>query len=111
MDRLAMVYRLRPGAKEEYVRAHREMGPEMRDFLRRAGIDRMSIFLRGNSLFLYAEIEDMERYDALASVDPVSIEWEKGMAKLLDQPYDEQEPGIFCRIEEIWRFSSQPEES
>ena len=36
MDRLGMVYRLRPGAKEVYLRAHREIWPEMQDFLKRS---------------------------------------------------------------------------
>jgi len=103
-DRLALTYRLRPGARETYIKAHREIWPEMRDFFRRAGLEQMTIFLRGDTLFLYAEVEDLERYEDLERVDPVSQRWESWMATLLDQSYDEEEPGIFAKLEEIWHF-------
>ena len=102
MARLALVYRLRPGAKETYLRAHREIWPEMQDFHRRAGVQEMSIFMRGDTLFLYAEIEDLVRYDEMAATDPVSLRWEAWMATLLEQPYDENEHGIFARLEQVW---------
>ena len=104
MDRLALVYRLRPGAKETYLVAHREILPEMQDFLRRAGVQEMSIFLRGDTLFLYAEIEDLARYEEMEASDPVSQRWEAWMATLLEQPYDDREPGIFAELEHVWHF-------
>ena len=104
MDRLGLVYRLRPGAKETYLRAHREIWPEMREFLGRAGVSQMTIFLRGDTLFLYAEIRDLDRYEEMARTDPVSERWETWMATLLEQPYDEAEPGIFAVLEEVWQI-------
>ena len=65
MDRLALVYGLRPGAKDTYIQAHREIWPEM-----------------------------------MEAVDPVSQRWEAWMATLLEQPYDEDEPDIFARLEQ-----------
>jgi L-rhamnose mutarotase len=103
-DRFALVYRLRPGARETYVKAHREIWPEMEGFLRRAGLEQMTIFLRGDTLFLYAEVDNIERYAEMERTDPVSRRWEAWMATLLDQPYDEQEPGIFAELEETWHF-------
>jgi L-rhamnose mutarotase len=99
-----MVYRLRPGARETYLRAHHEIWPEMRDFLKRSGVKQMSIFLRGDMLFLYAEIDDLDRYDEMAAVDPVSDRWETWMATLLESPYDEEEAGIFARLDEVWHI-------
>ena len=106
MDRLGMTYRLRPGAKEVYLRAHREIWPEMQDYLKRSGVGQMSIFLRGDTLFLYAEIEDLERYDELGRTDPVSDRWESWMATLLASPYDDEEAGIFARLDEVWHIES-----
>ena len=106
MDRLAPVYRLKPGAKETYITAHRDIWPDMEGFLRRAGVHQMTIFMRGDVLFLYADIEDLEKYEAMERVDPVSERWERWMATLLDQPYDEQESGAFARFEEVWHFAA-----
>ena len=104
MDRLGLAYRLRPGAREAYLKAHREIWPEMRDFLKRSGVDRMTIFLREDLLFLCAEIDDLERYEAMELSDPVSMRWERFMATLLAQPYDETESGIFAKLEEVWHI-------
>ncbi len=106
MDRLALVYRLKLGGEETYIRAHREIWPGMEDLLRRGGVKQMTIFLRGDTLFLYADIEDLRRYEELAAADPVSQRWEAWMATLLEQPFDLNEPGIFARLEEVWRFQS-----
>ena len=102
MHRLALTYRLRPGARAAYIQAHQQIWPEMQDLLRRGGVRQMTIFLRGDALFLYAEIEDLARYEALTSVDPVSMRWEAWMATLLEQPYDAEEPSIFAQLEEVW---------
>ena len=106
MDRLAMVYRLKPGAKETYLKAHREIWPEMQDFLRRSGVKDMTIFLRGRTLFLYADIENLEKYEGMEAADPVSQRWEAWMATLLEQPYDGEEPGVFAALEEVWHFAA-----
>jgi L-rhamnose mutarotase len=104
VDRLALVYRLRAGAKDTYIQAHHEIWPEMRDFLVRAGVAQMTTFLRGDTLFLYAEIADLRAYQELERVDPVSRRWEAWMATLLDQPFDDRELGIFADLTEIWHF-------
>ena len=104
MDRLGMTYRLRPGKKETYIKAHHEIWPEMQDLLRRGGVKQMTIFHRGDRLFLFAEIEDLEAYRGLTAADPVSLRWEAWMATLLDQPFDENEPGIFADLEEVFHF-------
>jgi len=106
MDRLALIYRLKPGAKETYIEAHHDIWPEMEDFLRRAGVYRMTIFMRGDELFLCADVADRERYEAMERVDPVSDRWERWMATLLDHPYDGEEPGIFAELQEVWHFAT-----
>jgi L-rhamnose mutarotase len=104
MERMAVTYRLRPGTGEQYIKAHREIWPEMRDLLRRGGIRQMTIFLHGNTLFLYADLEDRARYQALKASDPVYKRWDALMATLLEQPFDENEPGIFTALDEVWHI-------
>jgi L-rhamnose mutarotase len=104
MDRMAVTYRLRPGCRETYIKAHKELWPEMRDMLRRGGIRQMTIFLRGDSLFLYADVEDRAAYQALKATDPVYQRWDAFMATLLAQPFDDSQPGIFAALEEVWHI-------
>ena len=107
MERLGMTCRLRTGKKETYIKAHQEIWPEMQDLLRRGGVKQMTIFMRGDTLFLFAEIEDLEAYQALTAADPVSLIWESWMATLLDQPFDKDEPGIFAQLEEVFHFDTE----
>jgi L-rhamnose mutarotase len=104
MERMAVTYRLRPGSREAYIKAHKELWPDMRDMLRRGGVRQMTIFLRGDTLFLYADVEDRTTYQALKASDPVYKRWDAFMATLLDQPFDKDEPGIFARLDEIWHI-------
>ena len=52
-QRTAFVLSVRPEKIEEYVRAHREVWPEMLDALRGAGIRNYTIFRDGNRMFGY----------------------------------------------------------
>ena len=104
MDRFAVTYRLRPGAREQYIDAHNKIWPEMRDVLTRGGIRQMTIFLRGDTLFLYADVADKAVYQALRASDPMCKRWDVFMATLLDQPFDESEPGIFAGLDEVWHI-------
>jgi L-rhamnose mutarotase len=109
MEHLAMVYRLRPGKKEEYIRAHREIWPEIVDLLRRGTVQEMRIFSRGDLLFCFAAMESVQAYDAACASDPACRRWDAWMAQLLDRPFDAAEPGIFARLEEVWHFNAQEE--
>jgi L-rhamnose mutarotase len=104
MERLAMVYRLRPGKRDEYVKAHKEIWPEITKGLKDAGCREMTIFLRGDLLFLYALIDDIDEYNKTRSKDPYFHKWAAWMDELLVLPFDKDEPSAFARLEEIWRF-------
>ena len=70
-QRTAFVLSVRPEKIEEYVRAHREVWPEMLDALRGAGIRNYTIFRDGNRMFGYFEADDLaaaERYLAQQDV-------------------------------------------
>jgi len=106
MERLALTYRLRPGKKEEYIKAHNEVWPEILQGLKDAGCHEMTIFLRGNQLFLYAIIDDIEAFTRTRESDPYYQKWHAWMTDLLQHPYDEDEPSAFAPLTEIWRFDS-----
>lgn len=84
MIRKAFVMSVRPGAETEYERRHRPIWPELEDVLKRHGASNYSIFLHPGThqLFGYVEIEDEERWNAIASTE-VCQRWWKHMADLM----------------------------
>ena len=104
MQRLALCYRAIPEKKQEYIRAHREIWPEITRGLRDAGCHEMSIFMRGDNLFIYALIDDIAEFNRIRARDPFYRKWDDWMNTLLAAPFDGQEKGPFATMEEIWRF-------
>lgn len=84
MIRKAFVMSVRPGAEIEYERRHRPIWPELEDVLKAHGASNYSIFLHPGThqLFGYVEIEDEERWNAIASTE-VCQRWWKHMADLM----------------------------
>ncbi len=78
MKRLAHVFKLKPGAKDEYVRRHNPIWKELEDTLKAHGAHNYSIFLdeKRGELFAYVEIEDIGRWKAIARTDVCRRWWE-----------------------------------
>jgi len=57
MERYAWKAKLLPGCKDEYIRRHDEIWPEMKELLKEAGICNYSIWNVGDDLFGYYECE------------------------------------------------------
>ena len=106
MERLALVYRLKPGKRDEYIRAHREIWPEITRGMEDAGCHEMTIFLRGGLLFLFALIDDIDRFNEQRARDVHFQKWNAWMHELLVSPFDEEELSAFARLDEIWRFEA-----
>lgn len=68
MIRKAFVMQVHPDQHEEYERRHNPIWPELEAVLRAHGVHNYSIFLHPEThqLFAYAEIEDEERWAAIA---------------------------------------------
>lgn len=64
MERYAWKAVLKEGQREEYIRRHKQIWPEMKDVLKTAGIVNYSIWLSGNELFGYYECEKGSAYAA-----------------------------------------------
>jgi L-rhamnose mutarotase len=76
MIRKAFVMSVNPGREEEYERRHRPIWPELEQVLRDHGVHNYSIFLHEETrqLFGYAEIEDEQKWAAIAQT-PVCRKW------------------------------------
>ena len=100
-QRAAFVLRVRPDKIEEYVRAHRNVWPEMLDALRAAGIRNYTIFRDGSRIFGYFEADDLAAAERYLAQQDVSTRWQDAMADLLEQRVPDRGPPV---LEEVFRL-------
>ena len=103
MERIGFVMALHPGAEAEYRRRHADVWPEMLDELRAAGARNYSIFLRGNELFGYLEVDDFERFREQMDNSSVNERWQADMAALID-PLTDPDTGFHRRLDEVFHL-------
>jgi L-rhamnose mutarotase len=90
MQRIAFLMKLKPGHEEEYKRRHDEIWPDMLAALHQAGVHNYSIFLNGEQLFAYLEVEDFARMTKLLATNPTNARWQASMQSLIDAPVNPQ---------------------
>ena len=90
MERYAWTARILDGMKEEYVRRHDEIWPELVELLKSAGIKNYTIWNVGNTLFGYYECEKGYAYaEKYQKESPVVACWNVYMADVMDFDTDE----------------------
>ena len=89
MTRVAFKMKLFEGYEEEYQRRHDKLWPELRELLKKAGIQDYSIFLdpSTNILFGVLKAEDQKALDNLPD-HPVMQRWWKYMGDIMDSNPD-----------------------
>jgi L-rhamnose mutarotase len=77
MIRKAFVMSVHSGSEYEYERRHHPIWPELEQVLKQHGVHNYSIFLleETRQLFAYAEIEDEQRWQAIAQTDVCKKWW------------------------------------
>ena len=77
MIRKAFVMSVDEGCEEEYERRHRPIWPALEAVLKDHGVHNSSIVLHPETrqLFAYAEIEDEDRWNAIADTDACKRWW------------------------------------
>ena len=76
--------RLRPGQEAEYRRRHAAVWPELLADLSAAGASNYSIFLDGEDLFGYLEVEDFEAFRQRMAGSDANARWQPDMSPLID---------------------------
>ena len=80
---------LKDGMKEEYVRRHNEIWPEMLEVLEVAGIKNYTIWNTGNELFGYYECEKGVDYAAaVQNESAVVAKWNEYMSDVMTMEAD-----------------------
>ena len=89
MERYAWKALLLEGKKEEYIRRHNEIWPELSALLKEAGISNYTIWNTGNELFGYYECEKGVEYAAKVQREsPVVDKWNEYMKDILIMELD-----------------------
>ena len=103
--RFAIVSRVHPGKREEYLRLHSPAWPEVEAWNSAAGIRNFSIFIRGDVLFGYYEYvgDDYEGDQARMAADPLMQRW-WALTDACRYGFDPDAPeGVqWQELEEIW---------
>lgn len=86
LKRYAFILRLRPGAEQDYEKAHREVWPEMLALLKSVGISEYSIFRRNDMLVLTLRAPDFEASWRQLDNHPVNLRWQKAMEPFFAPP-------------------------
>ncbi len=97
-QRSAFVLHVRPERIDDYIRAHREIWPEMLDALHGAGIRNYTIFRHGNQMFGYFEADDLDAAARYLEQQDVSARWQDAMADLLEQRVPDGGPASLAEV-------------
>jgi L-rhamnose mutarotase len=104
MERIGFAMRLLPGQEAEYRRRHSPIWPELAADLKAAGAQNYSIFLRGDELFGYLEVDDFDQFRRLMSRSEVNDRWQAEMALLID-PLTDTSTGFHERMDEVFHLN------
>jgi L-rhamnose mutarotase len=102
MERFAWKARLLPGKREEYIKRHDEIWPEMTELLNNAGIHNYSIWRAGDELFGYYEAERGVAYASKTQAESAVVErWNEYMKDVMVMEKD-PETGTHYELEQVF---------
>jgi L-rhamnose mutarotase len=102
-ERIGFVMRLLPGREAEYRARHEAVWPDLLADLKAAGAQNYSIFLRGDDLFAYLEVDDFGTFTGLMATSAANERWQAEMASLID-PLTDSATGFHTRIPEVFHL-------
>ncbi len=88
MERYAWKAIILPGMKQEYVRRHDNIWPEMKQVLADAGIRNYTIWNVGDELFGYYECDSVEFAARVQAESPVVDKWNEYMKDVMVMEMD-----------------------
>ena len=104
MKRYAQIIRLRPEFREEYIRYHAQVWPEVLKLIRDCNIRNYSIFLRDDVLYAYFEYtgSNYEEDMAKMAADPKMQEWWKITDPMQDPVSSSARGEWWAKMEEVF---------
>ena len=107
MERYAWKAKILDGMKDEYIRRHDEIWPELKDLLSEAGIVNYSIWLTGDELFGYYECVKGVDYAARMQAESAVVDrWNEYMKDVMVMEMDPV-TGAQPKLEQVFMFPSE----
>ena len=103
MERIGFSMRLLPSSEAEYRRRHAAVWPDLLADLRSAGARNYSIFLAGDDLFAYLEVDDFAAFTTTMAGSEANARWQDEMAALID-PLTDPATGFHRRLDEVFHL-------
>lgn len=107
MKRMCRIVHLAPGAREEYLRLHGQVWPEIEARLTAAGISNYSIFSRGDLVISYYEYAGDDHdgdIAAMADHEPSQRWW--ALTAACQQPLPDASAGeLWSPAPEVWHLA------
>jgi len=89
MEKYAWKATILEGKKEEYIKRHNNIWPEMKEVLEKAGIFNYSIWISGNEVFGYYECEFGKDFAAKTQKEsPIVDKWNEYMKDIMVMEMD-----------------------
>ena len=89
MERYSWVAKIKPGKKEEYIKRHNEIWPEMVKLLKDAGICNYSIWISGDNVFGYYECSKGVDFATKTQANsPIVDKWNEYMKDVMEMEMD-----------------------
>lgn len=102
MERFAWKASLLPGAKDEYIRRHNEIWPEMTELLNAAGIHNYTIWCVGDELFGYYEAEKGVDFASKTQAESAVVSrWNEYMKDVMRMEIDPS-TGTAAKLEQVF---------
>lgn len=101
MEHVSFVLKIDPSQKEEYIKRHQNVDPDLEAKFCEVGIHRYHIFYHDGVLFAYMEVDHFEQAMSQLSDHPANVKWQAYMSDLLQ---DWESENTVKRIEEVYRF-------
>lgn len=102
MERFAWKAYLLPGKRDEYVKRHDAIWPELTKLLDEAGVHNYTIWRAGNELFGYYEAEKGVAFAAVTQAkSPVVDRWNAFMKDVMVMDIDPA-TGTVCQMEQVF---------
>lgn len=83
MARYIFLMECKEGSEEEYIKRHKAVYPKLLAALKEVGVSNYSIFMDGNQLYAYMEVDDFHKAMDKLEDNPANIKWQKYMSDIL----------------------------
>ncbi|MDR3262048.1 MAG: L-rhamnose mutarotase [Tannerella sp.] len=103
MKRIAFKMKLKPGFKQEYVKRHNEVWPEIADLIKRSGISDYSIYLdeETNLLFGVQKVDGDTSSQDLGAVE-IQQKWWDYMSDIMEVNADNSPVAVY--LDEVFHL-------